>query len=249
MQPSAASLQIQIHKINGSVDRFTQTEPGLIKQILNEFEPARIFSGQTIALSDGGSLTALPSHQVVRIDLLAEPSSLWSLPSGIVGALELGKVEFEALRHNPELTDQWRQAQTSGGSFIVFFEVEMVAPPPLFLVLETAGDLFADPEEAINELLTAPTLGYRLRNGGVAVLNLRHLLRLTRFPAPHPPPLRAWPAVPAGEPPSPHPVQAVRPSPDDRRLPPSFLPGGPTPLNPSRKGQNDENTSIVERES
>jgi len=70
----------------------------------------------------------------------------------------------------------------------------MAGQSPLFLVREITGNQFANQLEAVCFLFTARALCFRMRNGGVAALNLAHLMRVTLFPGSPHRPLEAWPA-------------------------------------------------------
>ena len=197
MNPPTQSLQIHIHKVDGSVETFTQSEVGLVNSILNEFQPGRIFTRGKIIIADGNSLTSFPASQLVRIDLVSGSSFHWILPPEIVDAVELTETEFLALIQNPELGDQWNQPQAQEASVVAFLDVEMTGQQPLFLALEVPLEPPADRPEAILYPLyplTTPTLCFRMRTGGIAALNLLHLIRFTLFPAPQQAPAEAWPA-------------------------------------------------------
>ncbi|HEV2436820.1 MAG TPA: hypothetical protein VG077_12540 [Verrucomicrobiae bacterium] len=187
-------LQIHMHKVDGSSETFVQNEEGLIKLILREFQPDCIFNRDRIVIADRHSLTSFPVSQLVRADLVSEQLSDWIFPPDLVHAVELTEMEFRALLQNPELRDQWNQARTPDTSVIIFLEIEMAGQSPLFLVREITSQQFLNQLEAISFLFDARSLCFRMRNGGVAVLNLAHLMRVTLFPASPQPPLEAWPA-------------------------------------------------------
>lgn len=182
------------------METFTQSEAVLVNSILNEFQPARIFSREKIFIAGGNSLVSFPVRQVVRIDLVSEQLSHLILPPGIVDAVELPETEFRALLQNPELHDQWDQARAQNASVVAFLEVELAGQQPLFLALEVPLEPPDDRPEAILYPLyplTLPALCFRMRTGGIAGLNLLHLMRFTLFPAPQQTPAEAWFALPA----------------------------------------------------
>ena len=248
MNHSTQDLEIHIHTVDGSIERFIQSEASLVKRILNEFQPARIFAREKIIIAGGNSLTSFPAHQVVRINLVSEPSPHWILPSEIVNAVELTETEFRALLQNPELGDQWNQARAQDASVVAFLDVEMAGQQPLFLALEAPLEPPTDqPEEILHPLypLTTPALCFRMQTGGIAALNLLHLTRFTFFPTPQQTPMVAWPAHRAvGSQPK-YQAGNFRGSVDGRPLHPHFLPDGQMNLDPSRRRQN-ENVSKME---
>ncbi len=198
MNHSAQDLEIHIHKVDGSIERFIQSEAGLVKRILNEFQPDRIFARDKITIAGVNSLTSFPVRQVVRIDLVSEPSPHWILPPEIVNAVEVTETEFWSLLQDPELGDRWNQARTQDASVVAFLDVEMAGQQPLFLALEVPLEPPTEQPEAILYPLKTPALWFRMQTGGIAALNLLHPTRFTFFPAPQQTPMVAWPAYRAG---------------------------------------------------
>ena len=194
MNHSTQSLQIHIYKVDGSKETFTQDETGLVNRILNEFQPARIFSQEKIVIAGDNSLTTFPVHQVARIDLVSENFTHWIVPQGIVDAVELTETEFRALLQNPELHDRWDQARAQETSVVTFLDLEIAGQKPLFLAMEVVVDSHAESPAANGSLLDTSTLCFRMRNGGIAALNLANLTRLTSLPNLPPKPAKAWPA-------------------------------------------------------
>lgn len=187
-------LFIHMHKVDGSSETFIQTEESLIKHVLREFQSDSIFHRDQIVIAGRHSATCLPTRQLVRTDLVSEQLSDWNFPPGMVQAVELTETEFRALLQNPELREQPNPVSPQDASVIVFFEVEMTGQSPLFLVRELAGEQFGDRRHVISDLLPTRSLCFRMRSGGIAALNLCHLMRVTLFPGLHPAPNEAWPA-------------------------------------------------------
>ncbi len=196
-------LEIHVHQHNRLIEKFIQSEPERIKYLLNEFEPERLFAREKIIIAGGRFLTSFPAAQVVRIDFISEPSSYLIFPPGIVDAVELTEAEYWGLIENPELGGEWSQKRGQDDSTVVFLEVEMAGQSPIFLALEIVLEPPDERPEAILRPLyplTTMTLCFRMRNGGIAVLNLTHLVRFVLFPATQQAPKSAWPAYWANDP-------------------------------------------------
>ncbi|HTY87479.1 MAG TPA: hypothetical protein VMB80_08445 [Candidatus Acidoferrum sp.] len=197
MDTLAPNLEIRLYATDGSVERFRQNEAIPVKRKLNEFQPDQVFTRQKIIIVGRDSLTSVPTRQVVRLDLVSNPPERWIFPSEIADTVELTGAEFQALHQNLERGDPRRPAQGLEGAVASLLEVEMAGQQPLFLALETAPEPPLDRPEAILcplYPLTLPGLCFRLRTGGVAALNLFHLMRFTLYPAPPQTPIGAWPA-------------------------------------------------------
>ncbi len=249
MNPPAQNLEICVHKTDGTFERFVQNEADLAKCILNEFQPGQIFDREKIIIADRSSLTSIPTRQVVRVDLVSEPPVHWTFPQGIVDAVELTGAEFQVLHQNPEIHDPRNQVRVLEDSVVRFLEVEMAGQQPLFLALELALEPSTNrPEAILHPLypLAMPALCFRMRTGGVAALNPRHLVRFTLFPAPQLQPGAAWPA---------HRIKSQQRERSARQAG-EALAGRPSPFHfpavgqmnrdPSRRNQN-ENVSTMER--
>jgi hypothetical protein len=93
-------LQIHVYKVDGSSEIFIQNEDNLIKHILREFHSDSIFYREQIVIAGRDSATCLPVRQLVRMDLVSEQLSDWNFPPGMVHAVELTELEFQALRQS-----------------------------------------------------------------------------------------------------------------------------------------------------
>ncbi|HUA39910.1 MAG TPA: hypothetical protein VMA35_16060 [Candidatus Sulfopaludibacter sp.] len=187
-------LQIHIHKTDSSSEMFVQNEEGPIKHILREFQPDCIFNRDRIVIVGRHSLTCLPVSRLARMDLVSEQLTDWIFPPNLVNAVELSEMEFRALVRNPELRDQWNQTHPQDVSVIIFLEVEMAGQAPVFLVMEIASKESGNQLDTLSAVFSGRALCFRMRNGGVAALNLAHLTRVTLFPGSSQAPLEAWPA-------------------------------------------------------
>jgi len=219
-------LQIVIHKADGSSDTFTQNRENLVKDIVGEFQADLVFNRDKILIADGDSLTTFPANRVVRLDLISERLSHWMPSSEIINAVELSQTEFRDLLRNPEMRVQWDPAQPEDEPVVIFLQVEMAGQPSLFLVMEMVSEPWADPLETISALLAAPVLCFRMRSGGVAILNLSHLMCVTLFPGFRQLSMEAWPAQRTHDSQSKHPAAESPERMGERLLSPGFLKGG-----------------------
>ena len=237
-------LQIDVHKVDGSVETFFQNDERLAKHILGEFQPGRIFTRDRIILAGDQSLTFFPVGQVARMDLVSEQLSRWMLPPGIVDAVELTGPEFQELLRNPKLYERQDAVWTREASVIVFLDIEVAGQPRLFLVMEAAEEPLADPLEAILSLFNAPALCFRMRPGGLAALNLFHLVRYTLFPGPRLLPVEAWPAHQAKGPQLKQPDRDFRGTMDEKPAHSNLPQDGPMNFDPPTRSQNEDEPTM-----
>jgi hypothetical protein len=184
MNHNIPNLQIHIHKVDGSIATFVQNDAGEVKKLLDGFQPTQVFNRDRIAFTDKHSITSLPVSKITRIDLESEQHSHLLFPIGMVNAVELTGTEFEALIRNPVMREQWDQISTQDASLVTFLDVEMADGQCLFLTVEMQVELQSELWKTKGFPLSGSGFCFRMRTGGVAVLNLAHLTRLTFFPKP-----------------------------------------------------------------
>lgn len=193
MKQAKARLQIHIHKVNGSTTTFVQDDAGETRKIFDGFQPTQIFNRDIIAFTDKNSITSLPVSQITRIDLISEQLPNLNFPVGMVEAMELSWTEFQALIRSPVMLEQWRLKKTQDLCLVTLLDVEMTDGQCLYFTMETRVEVLrSEFWNTRNFILTGTGLCFRMRTGGVAVLNLAHLTRLTFFPNPVPSPTGVW---------------------------------------------------------
>jgi hypothetical protein len=196
MKNKHSHLEIQIHGASGSVKTFVQDDKALASRILDGLHPARLFATGKITIAGEYSLTAYVASQVTRIDFINEEFACWEFPPDISDVAELSEEEFhQRLNQNGSAQLEKREKPQTPGDFAVrFLHVEMLGGQQIFLAVELIVELPAERLNKIRFLLSAPALHFRLREGGVGVLNLANMVRFTTYPGPDRIPADAWPA-------------------------------------------------------
>jgi len=192
MNHKISNLQIHIYKVDGTTTIFVQNDAAEIKKMLDEFRPAQIFNQDRFVVADGNSITSLPVCKITRIDLVSEQSPHLFFPVGIVDAVELTGTEFQALVRNQVMREQWKQISAPDASLVAFMDVEMADGQCLFLTTEIQAEMQSEVWKRRGFPLDGSGLCFRMRTGGVAVLNLASLTRLTFFPMPPHALAEAW---------------------------------------------------------
>jgi len=189
-------LEIRIHGANGSVKTFVQDDQSLASHILDGLHPARMFVTGKITIAGEYSLTAFVASKVTRIDFVSDEFACWSFPSEVSDLVELSEDEFHQRLHKNGLAqmEKREKPQTPGDFAVRFLHVEMLGGQHIFLAIEFVVELPAERLNKIHFLLLAPALHFRLRQGGVGVLNLANMVRFTTYPGPDRTPADAWPA-------------------------------------------------------
>ena len=173
-----------------------KASPTIADAILKKAQPGRLFGLEKIVIAGTHSLTAFVPSRLIRIDFVREGAACWAFPSGIVDAFELSEAEFRTKAHLDDVANQQKRDQIRApGEFAVgFLDVEMVGGPHFFLGVEFVVGLPMERLQRMNLLLSAPSVHFRMREGGFGALNLSNLVRFTAYPGPPQAPADAWPA-------------------------------------------------------
>lgn len=178
MNDPTRNLKIHIHKVDGSLERVTQSEAGLVRRILHEFQPGRIFNQETIIFPGDHSLASYRAPQVTRIDLITDLLSVWDFPFVIGALVELQESEFQEFLNDR----RGRVTPRTSGNFPVFLEIEMVNGQRLLLWMDIIAGLPVDRLRRIYSLCQKRSLIFGLRSGGIGVLNMANVARFLVHP-------------------------------------------------------------------
>jgi len=196
MKNTKSHLKIRIHGASGSLKIFAQNDDTLASRILDGLHPVQLFSKGKITIAGEYSLTAYVASQVTRIDFISEEFACWEFPADISDVVELSKEEFDHRLHQngSGQMEKREKPQTPGDFAVRFLHVEMLGGQQIFLAIEIVVGLPAERLNKIHFLLSAQALHFRMRQGGVGVLNLANMVRFTTYPGPDRTPADAWPA-------------------------------------------------------
>lgn len=188
MNHATQGLQIHVHKVDGSVATFTQSQARLVNRVLNEFQPSRIFNQDKITLVGDHSVTTFIPALITRVDLITDRLSVWDFPF-VIGALqELTEAEFRDF-----LCGRQRRLQSqTPGDFQMSLEIEMTNRQRVFLWMEVIAGYPTDQLLKAYSLLKERSLVFELLAGGVGVLNPANIVRFTIHPDPLEEPVEVW---------------------------------------------------------
>ena len=189
-------MEIRIHTCGGSVETFFQDDPALVARTMKGIQSTKVFTGPVITIAGDYSLTTFVAEQVNRVDLIGEDLPLWKFPTDILDVVELSEEEFRKGSHldDPVQMERRRTPKQTGNSAVVFVEVDTVGGTRIFLEAKIQVGLPAERLQRLRTLFSAAAVHFRMRQGGVAILNLNNLVRFTLNPGPDVTPSGAWPA-------------------------------------------------------
>ncbi|GAB4456519.1 MAG: hypothetical protein OHK0029_14630 [Armatimonadaceae bacterium] len=196
-------LEIRVHQLDGTRVRFAQNDIEQVRRLIQNLQPARVFANDLIMIGDVESLTAFPSHRVVRVDFIANKVPEFAQPLG-VSLIAEADIE-ECQKHSdrtqtvPSLSSvmadsdacRYAQVELNDGS-VVCLEVQMApADRDSPLMQRTAMDQPA----LLARLFNTNGLHLRRRGGGMSILNPKQFGRITIYPYS---PVAANAVMPAG---------------------------------------------------
>lgn len=189
-------MEIRIHTSDRSVERFLQEDPALVTQILDGLQSKKLFTGNIITVAGDYSLTTFVTAHVNRVDLITNKLAGWKFPADILDVVEVSEDEYRERSHlnDPSRLERRRNPKQAGDVAVVFAEVEMAGSARIFLAGKIKVALQVERLQRFFMLFSAPAVHFRLPQGGVAILNLRNLVRTTFNPGPDVTPIDAWPA-------------------------------------------------------
>ena len=188
-------MEIRISTQSGSVETFFQDDPALAARMLKGIVPAKVFTGDAITIAGEYSMTTFATSRVNRVDLIGEELPDWKYPAYFVDVVELSADEFRERSHlnDPAQLERRRRPRKAGESAVIYVEVEMAGGSRIFLAAEGKIPLEAERLHRLHMLFSAPAVHFRMAQG-VAILNLKNLVRFTCNPGPDRTPIDAWPA-------------------------------------------------------
>jgi hypothetical protein len=189
-------MKILIHTQGGSTETFFQDNPALALRILKEIQSTRSFTGDFITIAGDYSLTTFIAARVNRVDFIAEDAPPWKHPADILDVVELSEDEFRERTHlnDPARLERRRSPKRAGEFAVSFAEAEMTGGNRVFLAAEIKVPFEAERLQRLRTLFSAPAVHFRLAQGGISILNLKNLVRVTFNPGPDVTPIDAWPA-------------------------------------------------------
>jgi hypothetical protein len=191
-------LVIRIHLSDGSVETFAQTNEAEAQKLWDKIEPSRLFAQSRLVLAGEHSKSVYVTAQIVRVDFIQESNECWEFPGGYSDIVELSEEEFGKHAHldQPEQMAKREQPTPVGDLLVSFVRLHLTGGKPLFLMIEFPVKLPVESHSFMQFMLSKGAFHMRLCGGGIAVVNLVHLLGYTVYPGVAQIPADSWLAEP-----------------------------------------------------
>ena len=196
--PKPSAIQIRVHLVDGVVESFAQFDHAKAEAIWRNVDLARLFTQQRIVIAGTFSKSVFVCSEVVRIDFVQQKFGCWQFSEGYSDVVELSEQDFIKHVHldRPELMSKRDKPTPVGDPLVSFLKLYFRESPPIFLMVEFPVKLQAENQSFMRFLLSKTAFHMRLREGGVAVVNLANLTGYTVYPGVAQIPGDAWLAEP-----------------------------------------------------
>ncbi len=171
-------MEILVFLKNGSVHRYQQDDPQLIKQNLSRIDPQNFYSLETLAIGDQEQSTGFRSSDVLRVEFRADPLPDWSSLPHIATIRLLDEGEFRAKAgESARQEERWKVGET----FVAYAELEDCRGELFFL--EASGQVLADSVRTrkLSRILEAPCLHIRRGEEAAILMNPANLSRVCAY--------------------------------------------------------------------
>ena len=192
-------LSIRIYLTDGTVQSFIQSDETLAQEIWQHLDPARLHTQQRLVLAGIHSKSVFVCSEIVRIDFNWPAPEPWQFFEGYADVVELSESEYRQRAHldEPALRPE-RELPTPVGDLLVsFLKLQLRNSAPVYLMTEFVVKLPAENHSFMRFLLSKTWFYLRLRDGGVALVNLANLAAYSVYPGVQQIPTDAWYAEPA----------------------------------------------------
>lgn len=176
MTTTPNDLTLDLYTEDGARTRFVETDPANIDKTLRQLVSPRLFSPPLLTFASEHSVSAIPTRTIDVIKALTPSAPTLALPSGWTDAVE---VSDDAV---PNLADLEAVAAAES-KHVMLVEIHTVGDWMIRLKLETV--LLETDEERLDlwrQTLELPTVLFRLKDGGIGVINSANIVRGTVCP-------------------------------------------------------------------
>jgi len=175
MKTMNSDLTLDICAEDGSRTRFVQDEEASAGKTLRQLLSPRLFSQPLLTLASEHSVSAIPSRTIDLILAHTGSPPLLTLPTGWLDAVETDGEAFPDIA-DPEVLPATGRAGLLAeihtlGDWMVRLKVEIIVPPTV-----------QEKRIVRHHFLDVPVIPFRLRTGGIGLINPANISRVTVYP-------------------------------------------------------------------
>jgi hypothetical protein len=180
-------LLVEFHLTGGQIDRYEIPNPELATILAEQLNPAKVFTGGPISISESRCLTSYRMQDVTRIDVSGPGTPKWPYMGGASSITEVTENDFEHLCGSDDLAQKRIEAWKTPGSTQQGFTVLTLSSGKriIWQVDMVSAEMVAmDAMGIVRHLLSASALHGRRADGAAMIINMTDVTRLEFFPGP-----------------------------------------------------------------
>jgi len=200
MSATPSSLEIGIHLTSGVIERFVQTDPAVIEDILTNAHPQKVLQQRHFIIAGNASMAVYLCSAITHLELIMDGYPEWPFPLGVEDILQITEPEFlKRTGSRPAGFDARRQPPKAHETIVGHADIGFVSGDHLFIELVAKLSPKIDQYYLMSQLFAAPGLYSRRPDGGVCIANPANIVRFTIHLGSLQMPKTAWSAVPKAD--------------------------------------------------
>ncbi|HYA78995.1 MAG TPA: DUF2934 domain-containing protein [Candidatus Nitrosopolaris sp.] len=176
MKTTNSDLTLDICAEDGSRTQFCQSDEESVGKLLRQLVTPRLFNQPLLTLASEHSVSAIPSRTIDLILARTESPPPLTLPTGWLDAVETDGEAF------PDIADL--EVLPAAGRAGLFAEIHTLGDWMVRLKVEVIVPATVQEKRIVrNHFLDVPVIPFRLRTGGIGLINPANISRVTVYPA------------------------------------------------------------------
>jgi len=176
MKTTNSDLTLDICTEDGTRTRFVQNDEASAGKALRQLVSPRLFNQPLLTLVSEHCVSAIPSRTIDLILARTESPPPLALPPGWLDAVETDGEAFPDIA-DPEALPTTGRAELLAeihtlGDWMIRLKVEIIVPPTV-----------QEKRIVRHHFLDVPVIPFRLRTGGIGLINPSNISRVTVYPA------------------------------------------------------------------
>lgn len=194
MADGPSLLEIRIQLVDGSTNRFLQSDPGKVRAIAESIQPHKLFDSPYLPLDATEGVIVFLTSQIVRMDFVFDTEMDWKFSKQDLEFRELTPEEFNS-RYQPEADPALSRLQERkpGEPFHGFAHLNMAYGDDLYFEVTATVLPKLDQRMMMTTLLGGATIFFPRAGGGYSFLNLARVNRIDILPGQPDIAPNAWP--------------------------------------------------------
>lgn len=179
-----SQLEIAVRLVDGTVNRFAQSDTALIMANIERVNPRKLYEEPHITIECSEGVLIYPTSGVVRIDFTMDFEPDWSLPHLNTAFKELTQEEFNALYTPEKDASLLREKSFSpGDEFHGLVHLSLAYNADAYFEVKTKlHEIRMEQGMVLSSVLKGSTISFPSAGGGYAFLNLANVLRFDLLP-------------------------------------------------------------------